>query len=596
MTLTLELPEKLQRRLEEMAQQQHKTPEAVALETLRAAGRKRFAIALEQRSCVRRGAARHRRRRRTSPAVGAMTFLTVGDVLALHDEVLRASGGSAGVRDAGAVESAVAQPQAAFGGQELYPTLADKAAALSFSLVKNHAFVDGNKRIGWAAMRVFSANQRIRNRRRCGRTGTRGAGAGCRRNLARRLDAMGDAAFAGIGSRSMTKKLLLAVALFSLAQLPPSSAARSRRSARVSHRHASAAPLASLKGRLLVRRDYKKGSKQTYFLYSMKPDGSDQRRLLPTKGDIPNEQIYLYDQRAISPDGRFVVFGSGYAHRNSFRAADVTAELYLYTVKTGTAKRFTNDGYGIPGDSPQFSSDGKKILFVTSEWQSADVGSSWIYIMNRDGSNKTKLTEGGVVRDARFIGDGTKIYYVLIPSDSYHENWIHLYVMNADGSQQTLLPEDEAQHQFNRDGERVAFLRKTEEGSKLVVRNVDGSDERKIASLDKPLRLVKASNDLRLFYFESFIEQPSPESTHRFPLIVLRSTYLISADGKVRPLATRAQSPSYITGVAFSPDSRKVAYSSQQNGHWQIFTMNADGSGKKQLTDNEADDAVIGWL
>jgi death-on-curing protein len=84
-----------------------------------------------------------------------MTFLTVGDILALHEEVVKASGGSAGVRDMGAVESAVAQPQAAFGGQELYPTLAAKAAALSFSLVKNHAFVDGNKRIGWAAMRVF---------------------------------------------------------------------------------------------------------------------------------------------------------------------------------------------------------------------------------------------------------------------------------------------------------------------------------------------------------------------------------------------------------------------------------------------------------
>lgn len=84
-----------------------------------------------------------------------MIFLTVGDVLVLHEEVVRASGGSAGVRDMGAVESAVAQPQAAFGGQELYPTLAEKAAALSFSLVKNHAFVDGNKRIGWASMRVF---------------------------------------------------------------------------------------------------------------------------------------------------------------------------------------------------------------------------------------------------------------------------------------------------------------------------------------------------------------------------------------------------------------------------------------------------------
>ena len=55
----------------------------------------------------------------------------------------------------GLAESALAQPQMTFGGAELYPTLAEKAAALCFSLVMNHAFIDGNKRIGHAAMEVF---------------------------------------------------------------------------------------------------------------------------------------------------------------------------------------------------------------------------------------------------------------------------------------------------------------------------------------------------------------------------------------------------------------------------------------------------------
>jgi len=53
------------------------------------------------------------------------------------------------------LESAVAQPEATFGGEELYPDLASKAAALGHSLIQNHAFVDGNKRIGHAAMEVF---------------------------------------------------------------------------------------------------------------------------------------------------------------------------------------------------------------------------------------------------------------------------------------------------------------------------------------------------------------------------------------------------------------------------------------------------------
>lgn len=60
-----------------------------------------------------------------------------------------------GIRDLGALESALAQPHMTFGGEELYPTLVDKASAIGFSLVMNHPFIDGNKRIGHAAMEVF---------------------------------------------------------------------------------------------------------------------------------------------------------------------------------------------------------------------------------------------------------------------------------------------------------------------------------------------------------------------------------------------------------------------------------------------------------
>ena len=76
-------------------------------------------------------------------------------ILRLHEQIIASSGGSTGLRDEGALESALAQPFASFGGQELYPTLVDKAAALGFSVVCNHPFVDGNKRIGHAAMEIF---------------------------------------------------------------------------------------------------------------------------------------------------------------------------------------------------------------------------------------------------------------------------------------------------------------------------------------------------------------------------------------------------------------------------------------------------------
>ena len=84
-----------------------------------------------------------------------MRYLTLGELLQLHDRIIEQSGGAAGIRDLGLAESALAQPQMSFGGTELYATLADKSAALCFSLVMNHPTVDGNKRIGHAAMETF---------------------------------------------------------------------------------------------------------------------------------------------------------------------------------------------------------------------------------------------------------------------------------------------------------------------------------------------------------------------------------------------------------------------------------------------------------
>jgi len=85
----------------------------------------------------------------------ATRFLSLAEVLDLYGRVLVAGGGSSAIRDLGALESALAQPRATFDDVELYPTLVEKAAALGFSLIRNHPFVDGNKRIGHAALEVF---------------------------------------------------------------------------------------------------------------------------------------------------------------------------------------------------------------------------------------------------------------------------------------------------------------------------------------------------------------------------------------------------------------------------------------------------------
>jgi len=82
-------------------------------------------------------------------------YLSVRQVLRIHALQIEVFGGSAGVRDRGALEAAIARPQMTFDGEDLYRDLADKAAALLHSLVQNHPFIDGNKRVGAMAMELF---------------------------------------------------------------------------------------------------------------------------------------------------------------------------------------------------------------------------------------------------------------------------------------------------------------------------------------------------------------------------------------------------------------------------------------------------------
>ena len=83
-----------------------------------------------------------------------MIFLTVDEIIELHSKLVLRTGGSDGVRDRGLVESAVYNTASGLGGDEFYASLEEKSARLMYSLVNNHAFVDGNKRIGVFVMLV----------------------------------------------------------------------------------------------------------------------------------------------------------------------------------------------------------------------------------------------------------------------------------------------------------------------------------------------------------------------------------------------------------------------------------------------------------
>ena len=82
-------------------------------------------------------------------------FLTLDEVLGIHEQQIERYGGSHGIRDAGALESAIAMPQATFDGEYLHPTIVTMAAAYLFHVTQNHPFIDGNKRTGANAAITF---------------------------------------------------------------------------------------------------------------------------------------------------------------------------------------------------------------------------------------------------------------------------------------------------------------------------------------------------------------------------------------------------------------------------------------------------------
>jgi death-on-curing protein len=84
-----------------------------------------------------------------------MIYLTVSEIIELHEKVVAATGGSHGIRDTGLLESAVFGCYQSFSGVDLYPTVIEKAARMAYAVCKNHPFVDGNKRTAVTSMLVI---------------------------------------------------------------------------------------------------------------------------------------------------------------------------------------------------------------------------------------------------------------------------------------------------------------------------------------------------------------------------------------------------------------------------------------------------------
>lgn len=93
---------------------------------------------------------------------GHIRYLTLEETLAIHEQAIMRFGGISGLRDAGLLDSALAQPQQTFDGQDIYQSPAEKAARYAYGIIQNHPFADGNKRTGAALLGVFLRANGIR--------------------------------------------------------------------------------------------------------------------------------------------------------------------------------------------------------------------------------------------------------------------------------------------------------------------------------------------------------------------------------------------------------------------------------------------------
>ena len=84
-----------------------------------------------------------------------MKFLRIENFLMFHEKIIKETGGSAGIRDRGLIESALNRGFMTYDGKDLYPSIIEKISVIAHSLISNHGFVDGNKRIGVAVMVIM---------------------------------------------------------------------------------------------------------------------------------------------------------------------------------------------------------------------------------------------------------------------------------------------------------------------------------------------------------------------------------------------------------------------------------------------------------
>jgi TolB protein len=262
-------------------------------------------------------------------------------------------------------------------------------------------------------------------------------------------------------------------------------------------------------------------------------------------------------------------------------------DLYVMNAD-GSGLRWLTRGPAWDG-SPVWSPDGGKIAFQRTMPPPGEANGqrqSDIYVINVDGSGERKLTDDAASSGPVWSPDGRRIAFTSRRDGPRKPG---IYVINTDGSGlRRLLRNSGALPSWSPDGRKIAFERASggpfSDGGKppyIYVMNVDGSGPRRLTrTAVVNFSFPSWSPDGRKIVFVS-------ERDGNFEV------YSVNADGSERRNLTR--DPGHDSDPAWSPDGRKIAFVTKRDGNFEIYVMNADGSGPRNLTRNTAPDRGPVW-
>jgi Tol biopolymer transport system component len=297
-----------------------------------------------------------------------------------------------------------------------------------------------------------------------------------------------------------------------------------------------------------------------------------------------------------SPDGRKIAFvGDG--------------KIYVTNADGSGKRRLTPTRNAAPGfrpDSrPAWSPDGRKIAFETLRHAGPracsdghpSAGCNWeIYVMNADGSGQRRLTRDPAIDGgATWSPDGRKLLFHRA-SRPKRGTLSGFYVMNADGSGQRRLAAATGTAVWSPDGRMIALSRGSGNARDVYVINTDGSGQRRLTHSPGMDLDPTWSPDGRKIAFVSRRERCPGVADDRLAYVCGNAEiYVMNADGTGQRNLTRSPAYAYYSSAAWSPDGRKMAFVSDRDGNGEIYVMNADGSAQRRLTRNPASDGPPVW-